>query len=155
MTTYDDIIRAVKDKNVHLVRFLYADNGGIIRGKATHASKLSSRLYEGIGQTFAMQAFSGVETLASVEGLGPVGEFRLLPDPDTFTILPYAPHSAMLLSDMILPDGRPWEGSPRLFLKNIIARLAEHGLRAEAGVEHVVLPGTQRGDCWQADLCSG
>ena len=62
---------------------LYCDNGGIIRGKATHASKLHTRIHEGIGQTLAMQAFTGVETLASVEGMGPVGEFRFIPDPDT------------------------------------------------------------------------
>ena len=36
---------------------------------------------EGIGQSLAMQAFAGVDALAPVEGMGPVGEFRLVPDP--------------------------------------------------------------------------
>jgi glutamine synthetase len=52
---------------LRLIRFLYCDNGGIIRGKATHASKLATRMREGIGQSLAMQAFTGVETPTSLD----------------------------------------------------------------------------------------
>lgn len=131
-----DVVRQAREANLRLVRFLYCDNGGIIRGKATHTSKLESRMREGIGQTLAMQAFTGVETLAPVEGMGPIGEFRLIPDPNTFTILPYVPGSGSMMSDMILLNGQPWEACPRTFLKRVVARLAEQGMRAEAAVEH-------------------
>jgi glutamine synthetase len=131
-----EVVQQANAANVRLVRFLYCDNGGIIRGKATHISKLASRMHEGIGQTFAMQAFTGVETLASVEGMGPVGEFRLIPDPDTFILLPHAAHSATVLCDMIRTDGIPWEACPRTFLKRMVAELATEGMRAEAAVEH-------------------
>lgn len=131
-----DVVEQAQAANLRLVRFLYCDNGGIIRGKATHASKLGTRITEGIGQTLAMQAFTGVESLASVEGMGPVGEFRLTPDPATFTILPYVPHTGSMFCDMILTDGTAWEACPRTFLKRMIARLAEQGMRAEAAVEH-------------------
>ncbi len=131
-----DVVEQAQIANLRLVRFLYCDNGGIIRGKATHASKLSTRITEGIGQTLAMQAFTGVESLASVEGIGPVGEFRLTPDPATFTLLPYAPHTGSMMSDMILIDGTPWAACPRTFLKRMVAHLAEEGMRAEAAVEH-------------------
>ena len=131
-----DVVRQAREANLRLVRFLYCDNGGIIRGKATHVSKLPTRMQEGIGQTLAMQAFTGVETLASVEGMGPVGEFRLIPDPNTFVVLPYAPSSGSMMCDMILLDGKPWQACPRTFLKRMIARLAEHGMRAEAAIEH-------------------
>ncbi len=131
-----DVVRQAREANLRLVRYLYCDNGGIIRGKATHASKLDTRIHEGIGQTLAMQAFTGVETLASVEGMGPVGEFRLIPDPNTFVILPYAPNSGSMMCDMILQDGNPWQACPRTFLKRMVTRLAEHGMRAEAAIEH-------------------
>ncbi|MGH2481586.1 MAG: glutamine synthetase family protein, partial [Ktedonobacteraceae bacterium] len=121
---------------LRLVRFLYCDNGGIIRGKATHGSRLASRIREGIGQTLAMQAFTGVESLADVEGMGPVGEFRLVPDPNTFTILPYAPNTGSMMCDMLRLDGQPWEACPRSFLKRMSAQLAEQGMRAEAALEH-------------------
>ena len=131
-----DVVRLAREANLRLVRFLYCDNGGIIRGKATHASKLSTRIHEGIGQTLAMQAFTGVETLAPVEGMGPIGEFRLLPDPNTFVVLPYAPNSGSMMCDMILLNGKPWEACPRTFLKRMVVRLTEHGMRAEAAIEH-------------------
>jgi glutamine synthetase len=131
-----DVVRQAREADLRLVRFLYCDNGGIIRGKATHATKLPTRIYEGIGQTLAMQAFTGVESLASVEGMGPVGEFRLIPDPNTFVILPYVPSTGSMMCDMIRTDGKPWEACPRTFLKRMIARLADQGMRAEAAVEH-------------------
>jgi len=131
-----DVLQQAREANLRLVRFLYCDNGGIIRGKATHTSKLHSRTHEGIGQTLAMQAFTGVESLATVEGMGPVGEFRLIPDPNTFVILPYAPSSASMMCDMILNDGTPWQACPRTFLKRMIQRLADRGMQAEAAIEH-------------------
>ncbi|MGH2480307.1 MAG: glutamine synthetase family protein, partial [Ktedonobacteraceae bacterium] len=88
-----DVVKLAQENELRLIRFLYCDNCGIIRGKASHGSKLASRMREGIGQTLAMQAFTSVESLAEVEDMGPVGEFRLVPDPNTFTILPYAPNT--------------------------------------------------------------
>ncbi|HLH61925.1 MAG TPA: glutamine synthetase family protein [Ktedonobacteraceae bacterium] len=131
-----DVVRHANEADLRLVRFLYCDNGGIIRGKATHAGKLATRISEGIGQTLAMQAFTGVESLAPVEGMGPVGEFRLVPDPNTFVILPYVPSTGSMMCDMIRTDGKPWEACPRTFLKRMVARLADQGMRAEAAVEH-------------------
>lgn len=141
-----DVVQQARTANLRLVRFLYCDNGGIIRGKATHASKLPTRIQEGIGQTLAMQAFTGVESLAPVEGMGPVGEFRLIPDPQTFVILPYVPKTGSMMCDMIRLDGKPWEACPRTFLKRMIARLAEQGMRAEAAVEHEFYLVRQEGD---------
>ena len=131
-----DVVRQAQNANLRLVRFLYCDNGSIIRGKTSHASKLASRMREGIGQTVAMQAFTGVESLAAVEGMGPVGEFRLIPDPATFVILPYVPNTGSMMCDMIRTDGQPWEACPRTFLKRMVARLSEQGMRAESAVEH-------------------
>lgn len=131
-----DVVKLAQENNLRLVRFLYCDNGGIIRGKATHVKRLASRMRDGIGQTLAMQAFTGVETITDVEGMGAVGEFRLIPDPETFALLPYVPNTGSMLCDMIRLDGEPWEACPRSFLKRMIARLASEGMRAEAAAEH-------------------
>src|SRR2546430_2918041 len=141
-----DVVQQARNANLRLVRFLYCDNGGIIRGKATHASKLSTRLTEGIGQTLAMQAFTGVESLAAVPGMGPIGEFRLIPDPQSFVILPYVPNTGSMMCDMIRLDGQPWEPCPRTFLKRMVARLAEQGMRAEVAVEHEFYLAREEGD---------
>ena len=131
-----EVLQRAQEAGLRLVRFLYCDNGGIIRGKATYAAKLASRMDEGIGQTLAMQAFTGVEMLASVPGMGPVGEFRLVPDPESFVVLPYAPHTGSMFCDMQRLDGQPWEACPRTFLKRMSMELAKDDMRAEAVVEH-------------------
>lgn len=141
-----DVVQQARQANLRLVRFQYCDNGGIIRGKSTHASRLASRLHEGIGQTLAMGAWTGVESLAPVEGMGAVGEFRLIPDPQTFTILPYVPNTGSMMCDMIGLNGKPWEADPRSFLKRMIARLTEQRMRAEAAVEHEFYLARREGD---------
>lgn len=125
-----------QEAQLRLVRFMYCDNGGIIRGKATHVHGLASRMFEGIGQTLAMQAFAGIDHLASVEGMGPVGEFRLVPDPNTFVVLPFAPSSGMMLCDLIAQDRQPWAACPRTFLKRMIAATEQMGIAVQATVEH-------------------
>ena len=54
----DEIVERARTAGLRLVRFLYCDNDGLIRGKATGMSSLARRLETGIGLTVAMQAFS-------------------------------------------------------------------------------------------------
>jgi glutamine synthetase len=138
-TPHDEIrtvIALARRAQVRLVRVLYCDNGGLIRGKALPVEELATRMQAGIGFPLAQQALSAFDELAHVEGLGPVGEFRLLPDPSTFVLLPSAPTSAALLGTMYTLDGTPWEGCPRAFLLRMVSRLREWGLVARLGSEH-------------------
>ena len=121
--------------DVSLTRFLYADHGGIIRGKAAHSSELEPRMSSGIGHTVAMMAMSMLDHLQPVEGMGPVGEVRVVPDPATFVILPYAPGAAAMCADLVKPDGQPWEACARTFLKQAIAALADEGFAMSASFE--------------------
>ena len=130
-----DLTAQARRAGVRLVRFLYTDNGGITRGKATHVDGLSHRLSDGIGLTVAMQAMNMLDQLQPVEGLGPVGEIRLVPDPQTFTVVPYAPHAAAMTSDMRTLDGAPWAACPRDFLKRQIAACGAAGFSVRAAFE--------------------
>ena len=130
-----ELARRARDAGVQLVSFLYCDNGGIIRGKSGHVSGLEGRLESGIGLTVAMQAMSDMDQLQPVDGMGPVGEVRLIPDPDTFTILPYAPKRALMLSDLVTLERRPWDACPRDFLKRMLARAESMGLTVQAALE--------------------
>ena len=135
ITPADRVTAAAQKANVRLVRFLYTDNGGVTRGKSTHVGALHDRIDDGIGLTVAMQAMNMLDQLAAVEGMGPVGEIRLVPDPETFTVLPYAPHSAAMNVDMCQQDGTPWEACPRSFLKRQIAACDEAGFSVRAAFE--------------------
>ncbi len=134
--TNDQVIFRAKKGNVQLVRFLYCDNGGTIRGKATHIQELGARMKQGIGLVMGMIAMTGMDFLAPGATFGPVGEVRLVPDPDTFTLLPYAPRSAQMLCDMLTLDHKPWALDPRAFLKRMLARAAARGLYFDAVFEN-------------------
>jgi glutamine synthetase len=130
-----EIIARTRDASIQLVRFLYCDHSGVTRGKAVHASRLEAKLREGVGLTRAQMAMSLLEALVPIDGMEPVGEIRLVADPATFSILPWAPATAGVLCDQLDHDGRDWGACPRSFLKAMIARAGEHGIRIEAAFE--------------------
>ena len=61
--TPENIVQQAHDAGARLVRFLYCDNGGTIRGKATALSGLGGRLSDGIGLTVAMMAMNSLDQL--------------------------------------------------------------------------------------------
>jgi glutamine synthetase len=140
-----DVLRRAREDNVALARFLYADHGGIIRGKAAATSRLAERIDSGIGHTRAMMAMSMMDELQPVEGMGPVGEVRIKPDPNTFVTLPYAFGVAAMLSDQVNPDGTPWDGCARTFLRQAIAELATAGYELQAAFEPEFTLGRREG----------
>lgn len=136
MTTPEVVLDKCRDEGVRLVRFLYCDNGGVVRGKATHVDALTERMRTGIGLTVAMQAMNSLDQLQAVEDMGPVGEIRLVPDPETFVVLPYAPHAGAMLADHVGLDGQSYAGGPRTFLARMAARMADRGMVFRCAVEN-------------------
>lgn len=132
----EELVNAAHRAGVRLIRFLYCDNGGVIRGKVAHIDALEKRLVSGIGLTTAMQAMNLLDQLQPVEGFGPVGEIRLVPDPESFVLLPYAPQSAAMMCDMLTLERQPWGACPRTFLQRMIARAAEQGITMQATLEN-------------------
>jgi glutamine synthetase len=134
--TAQDVVRQADEADLRLVRFLYCGNDGTVRGKASGMRGLEGRIESGIGLTVAMQAMNGLDQLQPVEGLGPVGEIRLVPDPETFRVLPYAPRTGAMLVDHVLLDGTAAPQCPRSFLKRMTGRVAERGATVEASFEN-------------------
>jgi glutamine synthetase len=129
-------IMAAAGPGLRLVRFLWCGNDGTIRAKACGRHGLAGRLDAGVGLTVAMQAMNSLDHLQPVPGMGPVGEVRLVPDLDTFRVLPYAPNTGALLTDHVQLDGRPAPVCQRSFLKLMQDRLAERGLVLRAAFEN-------------------
>ena len=135
--TADEVAREAGAAGLRLVRFLWCGNDGTIRAKATSLAGLDGCMRSGIGVTVAMQAMNGLDQLQPVAGLGPVGEVRLVPDPDTFRVLPYAPRTGAMLVDHLTLEGEPAPICQRAFLKRMEARLAERGgARLEVAFEN-------------------
>jgi glutamine synthetase len=134
--TPEEIVAQANEHGLQLVRFLYCDNGGIIRGKSTHVGQLRRRIEAGIGLVKGMQSFTGLDSLAPDGTYGPVGEIRLIPDPDTFVVLPYAPRSGQMISNMVELDHTTWALDPRGFLQRMVAAARAAGLSFDAAFEN-------------------
>jgi glutamine synthetase len=130
------IVEQVDRGDLRLVRFLWCGNDGTIRAKASSRHGLAGRIATGIGVTVAMNAINGLDQLQPVDGMGPVGEIRLVPDPETFRVLPYAPRTAAMLSDQRTIDGTPAPSDGRAFARRMAGRLAERGARLEVAFEN-------------------
>jgi glutamine synthetase len=146
----DEAIAAVaaraQTESISHVWFLYADHGGIIRGKSATTPMLPTRMVTGIGHTVAMMAMSMLDHLQPVEGMGPVGEVRIMPDPETFVALPYAPGAGAMLADQVRPGGESWDGCARSYLKQAIADLVAEGYAAIAAFEPEFTLGSREPD---------
>jgi glutamine synthetase len=138
-----DVVKQADEAGLRLVRFLWVGNDGTVRAKASSTHGLEGRISSGIGLTVAMQAMNSLDQLQPVEGMGPVGEIRLVPDPETFRVVPYAPHTGVMLVDQVQLDGKPAPVCQRTFLKRMEQRLAERGARLEAAFENEFSLATQ------------
>jgi glutamine synthetase len=141
-----DLVRRCRAAQTQLVRFLYCGNDGVIRGKACHPRFLPSYLESGIGMTVAMGSFNMLDQLVAEGSFGPTGEIRLVPDLDTFAVLPYVPKSARLFCDLLTLDGEPWAVCARSFLKRMIARAGQAGLGLKAAFENEFTLARREGD---------
>jgi glutamine synthetase len=134
--TAEELLATVEDRGIRLVRFLWCGNDGTVRAKASARHGLAGRLSAGIGLTVAMQAMNSLDQLQPVDDMGPVGEVRLVPDLETFRVLPYAPQTGAVLTDHMQLDGTPAPVCQRSFLKRMERRLAERGLELRAAFEN-------------------
>lgn len=131
-----EIVKQAQAAGIQLVRFLYCDHSGVTRSKAIHVSHLEKKLHEGLGLTRAQMAMNMLDQLTDVEGMEPVGEIRLVPDPETFSVLPWTPGSASLLCDQLDHNHLNWGACPRSFLKDVVTKASEAGIKVEATFEN-------------------
>ena len=131
-----EVVKQADEAGLRLVRFIWCGNDGTVRAKSSARNGLEGRIASGIGLTVAMQAMNGLDQLQPVDGMGPVGEIRLVPDPDTFRVLPYAPHTGAMLVDQVTLEGTPAPVCQRSFLKRMEDRLAERNMRLEVAFEN-------------------
>ena len=140
-----DAVERARQAGVRLIRFEYCDVSGIARAKSIHVDQLAHKLVEGVSLTRAQMAIDMLEQLVPVEGMEPVGEIRLVPDPKTLVALPWSPGSASVLCDQLGHDRLDWGACPRSFLKRQIDRAAGLGLTVQATFENEYYLATELG----------
>lgn len=140
-----DVLRKVEADELGVVRVCFADQHGILRGKTIVASELNSVFTTGCAcsSTLLLKDTSH-QTIVPVFGekdpLGlaafqGAGDVILVPDPSTFRVLPWAPHSGWILCDLYLPSGEPLSLSSRGIMRRALDQLEENNLEFVSGLE--------------------
>lgn len=147
--THEEIINLANKAGVSLVRFLYCDTSSIVRGKTTRVDRLRDRLESGIGLVKGMMAMNLLDQLQVDTGLGAVGEVRLIPDPETWCVLPYVDRTAAMICDLIELDHKPWALCPRSLLKKQIESARNKGVSFQVAFEPEFMLGTNENDVFK------
>ena len=140
-----ELIGRLEGDGVETVRVLFPDQHGVLRGKTIVASALPSIFASGMAapSTVLLKDTSNRTVFSVWDGeasgawvpMGGAGDILLCPDPDTFRILPWAPHSAWLLCDTYGKAGNAIGFAPRTVLKRALGGLDALDLELVVGLE--------------------
>ena len=142
----------LKLDGLKFVRFAFADQHGVLRGKTLAVSEVEPALKAGVGFPSSLllkdtshrtvfPAFTpgGGVGLADFQG---AGDILMAPDTSTFRVLPWAADTGWVLCDLKLQDGRPVPYDTRGLLKAALEKLKPHqlvcGLEVEFHVFRIV-----------------
>lgn len=125
----DFVLKTIKSRDVHFVRFWFTDVMGNVKSFAVIPSELDNAFADGMG-------FDG----SCIEGFAREKESDMLafPDASTFQVLPWRPEFnavARMFCDIRKPDGTPFEGDPRHVLARTVERAADMGYIFNVGPE--------------------
>ncbi|MEE9314650.1 MAG: glutamine synthetase family protein [Rhizobiaceae bacterium] len=139
------LVKALEDSSVETIRLVFTDQHGVLRGKTIVADALASAFAMGLGapstlllKDTSQRTVFPIWTKDAGVGSGLMqgaSDLLMVPDPSTFTILPWAPHSAWVMCDTVFHSGEPISFSPRTVLKTALAKLADKGLSMFVGLE--------------------
>jgi glutamine synthetase len=132
-------------EGVRTVRVAWADQHGLVRGKALPVDVFRSVLRNGMrantgpaimdsGSAIAFNPFMPGGGFGSLQMEG-CPDVVCVPDPATFRTLPWAPGTGWVLCDMYFQDGTPFAYSSRRVLREAVAGLDARNLDALIGVE--------------------
>lgn len=125
----DFVMKTIKSRDVHFVRFWFTDVLGNMKSFAVSPSEIANAFSDGMG-------FDG----SCIAGYSPTQESDMLafPDPSTFQVLPWRPESnavARMFCEIKRPDGTAFEGDPRNVLRRMVTKAADMGYIFNVGPE--------------------
>ena len=140
-----EVERAIKKHRLEVVRFSFADQHGVLRGKTLVASEAANAMRSGVTMTttllakdtahrsvFPVFTAGGGFGMTEMEG---GADFVMVADPATFRVLPWANATGWLLCDIYFSNGKPVPFSTRAKLRDALATLGKGGFDYLAGLE--------------------
>lgn len=139
-----DVLAQVEAKGVETIRVLFTDQHGILRGKTIVATALASVFADGMAapSTLLLKDTSHRTVFPVwsadgdvVGGMRGAGDILMVPDPATFRVLPWSPHSAWILCDLTYSDGAEMPLCTRGILRRSVETLAGKDMALVVGLE--------------------
>ncbi|HEY3471441.1 MAG TPA: glutamine synthetase family protein [Amycolatopsis sp.] len=138
-------LELIEQHGIEMVRIVWPDQHGLLRGKALTKAAYTSALSAGSEITMAPFFFDSANAIVlnpftpdggfAIPGLGGSPNVTMVPDPATFTVLPWVAKTAVVFADLYLNDGSPFPLAPRTILRAQLDRLASHDYRLVSGIE--------------------
>ncbi len=132
-----EIKSQLKEHKIHTLRIDYPDLHGVCRNKSLPAKRIDEVLEEGITcaqPVFAIMLNNDIPPGTGVADEVSYGDMKVIPDLETFSIVPYLNGTARLIGDIYV-NRKPWAFSPRWLLKNVLAEYEKLGMRPIAASE--------------------
>jgi len=120
-----DLAKIAKSKKIEYFLISFVDLFGVLRAKLVPARAIAGMQEEGAG-------FAGFASWLDMTPAHP--DMFGVPDPDSLIQLPWKPEIGWLAADLWM-DGEPVAASPRVALKNQLAKAEKKGYRVKTGVE--------------------
>jgi len=139
------VVERIRADGLEMVRFVFCDQHGLLRGKTLVAAEAAAAMQAGVGlvgtnllkdtsDRTAWPVFTPGAGFGSPEFEG-ASDVMMVADPATFRVLPWTPKTGWLLCDAHFTDGRPVPFDSRRIYRDALARLAEAGFDYKVGLE--------------------
>ena len=139
------LAQRVKKDKLELLRFSFADQHGVLRGKTLVAEDAVKALKSGVTMTTTLLAKDTAHKTAfpvftpggglNMPEMQGGGDFVMVADPGTFRVLPWAPDTGWVLCDIYFTNGKPVPFSTRRLYRDALLRLGTAGFDFMAGLE--------------------
>ncbi|OSZ75217.1 glutamine synthetase family protein [Hydrogenophaga sp. IBVHS1] len=137
--------RLIEASGIELVRFGWCDTHGMLRGKTLTAAAAVRALRDGVGMVGTLMLKDTADRTAwkvfepgaadDLPGFAGAANLMLLPDPDSFTTLPWLERTGWLRCQPWFADGTPVPLDTRRVLQSALDRLAKVGYGLKTGLE--------------------
>lgn len=135
----------LKSEGIKRVRIGWGDQHGIMRGKTLSLAEFESALVSGKDFQLVTAIFDttnhpivppfGAENHLNIPEMIGLPDGVLVPDPTTYTPIPWSPGTGWILSDAYFRNGAPCPLSTRAVLKRQLDGLASDGFGMTVGLE--------------------
>lgn len=142
---YKTVLERLKAGDVEVVRFSFPDQHGILRGKTLVVDEAIKALKSGVTLTttlfakdtshrtvFPVFTTGGGFDMPEMQG---ACDTMMVVDPETFRILPWAPHTAWVMCDVYFANGHPVPFYTRHIFRSALEKLSSAGYDFVSGLE--------------------